>query len=165
MFYKKQTLTLKLITSFTFVIDALLCVIRSYVCLQKHVKFNPMLFVFFFLEKCIVEFKISTQGSIGNKIEVIKQYFEKAVEMINLAAPFEVKYVRDGSITIGALLPVDILKNEEELKNAICIFLDQMVTNCNIETSMPEVVKVKIMILNHEQTGLSYANINIFLVV
>ncbi|XP_071136383.1 uncharacterized protein [Mytilus edulis] len=104
-------------------------------------------------EKCIVEFKISTQGSIGKKKEVIKQYFEKAVEMINIAAPFEVKYVRDGSITIGALLPVDILKNEEEFKNAICIFLDQMVTNCNIETSMPEVVKVKIMILNHEQTG------------
>lgn len=124
-----------------------------------------MLFGFFFLEKCIVEFKISTQGSIGKKKEVIKQYFEKAVEMFNLAAPFEVKYVRDGSITIGALLPVDILKNEEEFKSAICIFLDQMVTNCNIETSIPEVVKVKIMILNHEQTGLSYANINIFLVV
>lgn len=127
-------------------------------CLQK-----TYYFFFFFLEKCIVELKISTQGSIREKKEVIKQYFEKAAESLNLVAPFEVKYVWDGSITIGTLLPVDILKNEEEFKSAICIFLDQMVTNCNIETSTPLLVKVKITILDHEQKGVSHAYNNIYI--
>ncbi|CAC5366406.1 unnamed protein product [Mytilus coruscus] len=98
--------------------------------------------------KYIVELKISTPGAIGQKKEEIKQFFQKAIEMCNLVAPFEVKFVCDGSITITTLIPVGILKNEDEFKKAICKFLDQMVTHCDIDTSIPSVVKVKITVFD-----------------
>lgn len=108
------------------------------------------------LGKYIVELKISTSGVIGEKKEEIKQFFQKAIEMCNLVAPFEVKFVCDGSITITTLMPVDILKNEDEFKKAVSKFLDQMVTHCDIDTSIPSVVTIKITVFDTSKGVFNY---------
>ncbi|VDI02975.1 Hypothetical predicted protein [Mytilus galloprovincialis] len=113
-------------------------------------------------EKYMVELKISTEGNIGEKNEEIKQFFMKAMDMCNLVAPFEVKYVCDGSITVVTLLSVDILKNEEEFSKAILNFLDQMVTHCCIDSSVSSIVKVKITVFVNEQ-GMYTVDTSVFL--
>lgn len=110
----------------------------------------------------MVELKISTEGNIGEKNEEIKQFFMKAMDMCNLVAPFEVKYVCDGSITVVTLLSVDILKNEEEFSKAILNFLDQMVTHCCIDSSVSSIVKVKITVFVNEQ-GMYTVDTSVFL--
>ncbi|CAG2202160.1 unnamed protein product [Mytilus edulis] len=61
---------------------------------------------------------------------------------------FDIQLTNETNPTTSQECPIKHTEDTENVESK-----DQMVTNCNIETSMPEVVKVKIMILNHEQTG------------
>lgn len=96
---------------------------------------------------------ISTTKGLKEKKKEIVEYFKKIVGQNTSAAPFIVTSVKEGSIIVGTLLPVYIIKDAEEFREAIRNFLNQMVTRCKIDTSIPLVVKVKITVSDFKQQG------------
>ena len=97
--------------------------------------------------RCVI-WKIETLGYLEKEKENIVRTMEKTAELVQLMYPVDIQYVHTGSITIGTLIPIDIVFDQEKLQQTIHQFLNQMVTTCNIDTSEPLTVKVKIIVFD-----------------
>ncbi|XP_052088002.1 uncharacterized protein LOC127725187 [Mytilus californianus] len=118
-------------------------------------------------KRCL-EWTINTHGILEKERDKIIQTLQKSiettlqstVETVNMWSPYKIEVVKRGSITIGTSVPVDFLKDEEKFKASVRQFLDSFVDICNINTSVPLVVKVNINILNKEPADWAEYKIN-----
>ena len=108
-------------------------------------------------DKSKVLIKLSTPGGLGKEKEKIVKILRNAADIIKVSCDgIEIDFVMEGSITIGALVHRSLLQDEETFERAIKGFLDEMVKVCKIDTSIPLVVKVKIFVLDRQNTGLLF---------
>lgn len=81
---------------------------------------------------------------------------KNAIEIVKIGTSHEIEDINEGSITIDTLLPISILQNEKLFHHSIRKFLDAMVRICEIDTSIPLEVKVKVTLIDKEQGKLSH---------
>lgn len=99
-------------------------------------------FPFVDVKKCRVEWRLETPDTWN--LTEIKETLVKFSEM--LQPWFEIEFVHIGSLVIKTLVQKKVLDNRDQMRASVQSFLEKVVEVCKINTDVPSVIKVDLII-------------------
>ncbi|CAC5397217.1 unnamed protein product [Mytilus coruscus] len=94
------------------------------------------------VRRCRVEWRLETPNTWN--LPEIKETLEKFSAL--LRQWFEIEFVYVGSLVIKTLVQKNILENRDQMRKSIHSFLEKIVDVCKINTDVPTVIKVALLI-------------------
>ncbi|XP_063446937.1 antiviral innate immune response receptor RIG-I-like [Mytilus trossulus] len=94
------------------------------------------------VQKVRVEWRLETPNTWN--LPQIKETLEKFSSL--LRQWFEIEFVYVGSLVLSTLVNKNVLDNPDQMRTSIQLFLEKVVELCNINTDVPTVVKIDLII-------------------
>lgn len=113
-----------------------------YITIALRVKFKSILLSAD--DVCYVEWKLATPENW--KVDQIKEKLEKVSSFVGQW--FRIKFVYTGSLVIQTSAPVRIVKDDKKFKQAVKLFLKDVVDKCNLKTKIKTRIKIELVVSN-----------------